>query len=201
MRRRKAAMRRLRRFAFGRSGIQHLEVRMLLSATTAETSGTFAAVDAEYTTYLVLLDEPDTALRSRDPAQLAEQHSAFAAHLDHVFEHSVHVPFDYTNVFNGVALLLTDQQAQQVAEMPTVTMVLPDASSELQGNSAELTGAANVWNGSATGGVGGTFGEGVLIGIIDSGIDFDNASFAAVGPNDGYVHVNPFGDGVYIGMG
>ncbi|MEO2016523.1 MAG: S8 family serine peptidase [Fuerstiella sp.] len=191
----------MRKSVFGGSGIQHLEVRMLLSATTSAISDTFAAVDAEYATHLILFDDPDAAVTPADPAQLAEQHSVFVAQLERIFAHSIDVQFDYTNVFNGLALSLTDLQARQIADMPTVAMVLADASSELQGNSAELTGAPGVWNGSATGGAGGTFGESVLIGIIDSGIDFDNASFAEVGPNDGYVHVNPFGDGVYIGVG
>ena len=194
-------MRRWRKVSSGWSESQPLETRILLSVTTSETLVTFAYADSEYATHLVLFDESESELLSTDPALVAERYSAFVAELEREFEESIDVKFEYTNALNGVALLLTDRQAQQISEMPTISIVLADASSELQGNSAEFTGAPGVWNGSAIGGGPGTFGEGVLIGIIDSGMDFDNASFAEVGPNDGYVHVNPFGDGVYLGVG
>jgi hypothetical protein len=42
-------------------------------------------------------------------------------------------------------------------------------------------------------------GEGIVVGIIDSGINFGSPSFAATDPVDGYVHVNPLGAGVYLG--
>jgi subtilisin family serine protease len=42
-------------------------------------------------------------------------------------------------------------------------------------------------------------GEGMLVGIIDTGINFGHPSFAARG-GDGYVHVNPFGAGHYKGV-
>jgi hypothetical protein len=42
-------------------------------------------------------------------------------------------------------------------------------------------------------------GEGIVVGIIDSGINFGSPSFAATDPIDGYVHVNPLGAGVYLG--
>ena len=45
-----------------------------------------------------------------------------------------------------------------------------------------------------------TNGEGVLVGILDTGINMDHPSFAATGPEDGYVHQNPFGDGVFKGV-
>ncbi len=44
----------------------------------------------------------------------------------------------------------------------------------------------------------GSMGEGVIAGIIDTGINFDHASFADIG-GDGYNHTNPFGSGVYVG--
>ena len=45
----------------------------------------------------------------------------------------------------------------------------------------------------------GTLGEGIVVGIIDTGIDPWNPSFLAVG-GDGYVHTNPLGAGTYIGV-
>jgi subtilisin family serine protease len=41
-------------------------------------------------------------------------------------------------------------------------------------------------------------GEGVIVGIIDSGINMQHPSFAEVG-GDGYEHINPFGQGNFIG--
>src|SRR5690606_4479519 len=55
-------------------------------------------------------------------------------------------------------------------------------------------GAASLWNASPT-----PFrGEGMVIGIIDSGINFGSPAFAAV-DDSGYHHVNPLGSGNYLG--
>ncbi|MEC8224805.1 MAG: S8 family serine peptidase, partial [Pseudomonadota bacterium] len=55
-----------------------------------------------------------------------------------------------------------------------------------------------IWDGtSVPSGIKGK-GEGQIIGIIDTGINSDHPSFAAVGA-DGYEHENPFGAGVYVG--
>ncbi|MFK7804483.1 MAG: S8 family serine peptidase [Anaerolineae bacterium] len=48
-------------------------------------------------------------------------------------------------------------------------------------------------------GLSGSLGAGVVVGIIDTGIDPWNPSFASVG-GDGYVHTNPLGDGTYLGV-
>ena len=44
----------------------------------------------------------------------------------------------------------------------------------------------------------GTMGEGIIIGVIDTGINSSHPSFAAVG-GDGYAHTNPYGTGNYVG--
>ena len=58
-------------------------------------------------------------------------------------------------------------------------------------------GAPSVWDGGATGVA--TKGEGVLVGIIDTGFNMDHPSFADIG-GDGYNHTNPFGAGIYKGL-
>jgi subtilisin family serine protease len=53
-------------------------------------------------------------------------------------------------------------------------------------------------NGEARGDIAGYRGEGVVVGIIDSGINTTHPSFAAAG-GDGYRHLNPLGAGNYKG--
>ena len=57
-------------------------------------------------------------------------------------------------------------------------------------------GAPAVWDDSTNA----TKGEDMVVGIIDSGINFDHPSFAEVGPVDSYVHVNPLGADTFLGV-
>jgi uncharacterized repeat protein (TIGR01451 family) len=44
----------------------------------------------------------------------------------------------------------------------------------------------------------GSMGEGIIVGVLDTGINQGHPSFAATG-GDGYVHTNPYGTGNYLG--
>ena len=61
-----------------------------------------------------------------------------------------------------------------------------------------LIGAEPLRNGTNPGQAVAVQGEGTVIGIIDSGINFGSPSFAAVDPVDGYTHVNPLGAGTFL---
>ncbi|MEE8495256.1 MAG: S8 family serine peptidase, partial [Xanthomonadales bacterium] len=97
----------------------------------------------------------------------------------------------YKNLFNGVALRLTEAQAERVRGLPGVKNLLPNEIHHLETDAGPvLIGAAKIWNGE--GGLPSGQGEGVVIGFVDSGINWDHASFQDPAP-DGYDHSNPLG--------
>jgi len=104
----------------------------------------------------------------------------------------------FTTALNGVSVQMTQKQAIELAKLPEVSHI--QRSRLLQLNSDEgptHIGADKIWDGSATNDVP-YKGEGVLVGIIDTGVNSDHPSFADIG-GDGYDHTNPWGEGVYSG--
>jgi len=102
--------------------------------------------------------------------------------------------FRYDAALNGFAVRLSPAEAALVEDVPGVSRVVKEFHRELLTDAGpEWIGAPGVWTGSATGGAPATRGEGVVVGVIDTGINHDHPSFAEVGPVDGYVHRNPRG--------
>lgn len=104
------------------------------------------------------------------------------------------------HALNGMVVDLTPQEAARIAKLPGVSLV--EAYREYTFNSdtgPAHIGAVPVWTGTNPGATAAFQGEGVVIGILDSGINFGSPSFAAVDPIDGYRHVNPRGAGNYLG--
>ena len=104
--------------------------------------------------------------------------------------------FTYSHAMNGVALKLSASEAQSIATMPGVKAVAPDFKRFLQTNiGPQWIKADLVWNGTATGVP--NRGEGVIVGVIDSGINRAHASFSGAGVNNplggfrGYCNVAP----------
>ena len=104
----------------------------------------------------------------------------------------------FQTAINGFAAVLDDREAARVATLPGVNVVRrARVEHVLTDAGPQWIGATDLWSG-AVPGVAATKGEGVVIGIIDTGINHLHPSFAAVG-QDGYVHTNPYGDGVFRG--
>lgn len=99
--------------------------------------------------------------------------------------------FVYDVVLNGVALELTEEEARKLQTIDGVAAVERERIEFLQDQtSTTLIGAPQVWSGAA--GIA-SRGEGVVVGVVDSGINPTHPSFAAQSPSDGYSHTNPRG--------
>lgn len=106
--------------------------------------------------------------------------------------------FTYSLTRNGFALNLNPEQARKVALLPQVARVEADGVDLLATlETVPQIRAPQIWNASGPGVVG-TRGEGQIIGVIDTGINFDSPAFSA-SPSDGYTYTNPLGAGNYRG--
>lgn len=105
----------------------------------------------------------------------------------------------FSVAFNGFSTQLTQQQAKQLTTIAGVASVTRSKNRPLMSDvGPELIGADAAWSGAATSTGVSAMGEGVIVGIIDTGINSDHASFADIG-GDGYDHTNPWGEDVYAG--
>ncbi|WP_317931898.1 S8 family serine peptidase [Halioxenophilus sp. WMMB6] len=103
----------------------------------------------------------------------------------------------YQAVLNGMAVRMTQAEAERLSTMPGIAKIQRDVEGFLETDRGPTyIGAAQLWAGAVDGIE--AKGEGVVIGVMDSGINGDHPSFAAVG-GDGYEPVNPLGDGVFLG--
>jgi subtilisin family serine protease len=131
---------------------------------------------------------------------LLEQQAGQMVALERMLGRTVAPAHRYTVAANGVAIRVSPAEASRVARLEGVVQVMPDNHRmPLTDAGPSWIGAPDVWDGSAIGTVAGTQGEGIIIGIIDTGINLSHPSFADIG-HDGYDHTNPWGAGNYTGF-
>ncbi|MFV0596879.1 S8 family serine peptidase [Shewanella sp.] len=129
---------------------------------------------------------------------LAEKRASFVAQAQALQGVDVKVSREFSVALNGFVTELTQEQAQRLAKVPGVKRITREKIYELQTFSTPAqTGATTVWSSSALNTLSNK-GEGMVVGIIDTGINHDHPSFAAVG-GDGYKHTNPNGSGKFLG--
>jgi subtilisin family serine protease len=98
----------------------------------------------------------------------------------------------YRHATNGMALKLTQSEAQRLATLPGVVRVRRERTEHILTDAGpQWIGADKLWTGQDSG-IAATKGEGVVIGIVDTGINPTHPSFAATA-GDGYTHTNPRG--------
>lgn len=167
--------------------------------------------------YLVRLDKPSLAaaamggkarvgkpdLRSsasaRHAKELKQQQDTLVDEIEATLGRPVRVAHTYRNVVNAVAVAVNAEEAVALSSLPGVTTVVPDQTLTLDTDTSNgLIQSPAVWEGRTADQVG-TRGEGVIVGVLDTGINPGHPSFAAV-DGDGYQHTNPKGAGNYLGV-
>jgi subtilisin family serine protease len=158
-------------------------------------------------------DIPATDPEVTDAGRLDPRDSATLAYLDHLvgLQHRCvgriaaalgrwpRIVYRYVAVANGIALELTDDEAAAVAGVGGVLRLRPSRDHHPATDAGPaFLGAPAVWDGTVTASLPGSRGEGVVIGVVDTGINSDHPSFSAT-PPDGHVFTNPHGQGVFIG--
>jgi subtilisin family serine protease len=135
--------------------------------------------------------DPNSAASKAYLAYLDTRRAAVETAISTALGRSVTTQFTYRYAFNGFAAAFTETEAKAVAGLPGVEDVQKDFVRELQTDVGPTwIGAPTVWGG--TGGPKATKGEGIVAGIIDTGVNHDHPSFADVG-GDGFNHTNPKG--------
>lgn len=98
--------------------------------------------------------------------------------------------FVYDTTSNGVALELTQDEARALASVPGVAAVEPDFVRKPQTDAGpQWIHASSIWNASAA--TGGNRGEGIVVGIVDTGINSRHPAFDDSGT--GFTITNPRG--------
>jgi subtilisin family serine protease len=117
-------------------------------------------------------DDLDTPTAQVAAAELEAQHDQVLAEENIDGSEKVQ---GYTNALNGFSATLTHEEAERLAANPKVAKVIPDELRQLDTDSSVsylgLTSRGGAWRSGITG-------EGVVVGIIDSGIWPEHPSFA-----------------------
>lgn len=114
--------------------------------------------------------------------------------------------FQFQHAFNGLVLSLSAAEAEQLKTLPEVSLIEAYREDELTTDAGPaLIGAPGIWTGASAPNGFRSKGEGVVIGIIDSGANLGSPSFTDDVPADEvsagvpYSHTNPLGAGNYLG--
>jgi subtilisin family serine protease len=131
---------------------------------------------------------------------LAQEQAQAIAEVNAAIGRSLNVLYTYKAALNGFAAEMTAAEAAAVAKLPSVKYIEREHEYTLDTDAGPAwMGAPGLWDGSETGGLPGTYGEGIIIGVIDTGIDPWNPSFLDIG-GDSYDHTNPWGADTYVGV-
>lgn len=142
--------------------------------------------------------DPTTAASQSYYNYLAGKQQGLLDAMGNAFGREIEAAYQYLYTLNAVAVRISHAEALRAFDMPGVIAVYPDKLEELDTDMGPtLIGADTMWSGDNYPELA-VKGEGIVIGMIDSGINHLHPSFVETG-EDGYTHINPYGANVYHG--
>lgn len=122
--------------------------------------------------------------------QLRTAQNEKVSQISSELKHEVTIEQRFDVILNGVTVSLSAQEAAYVASLPGVKNVIPETINHIDTDAGpEWINADEIWNDTAVPGDNmETQGEGILVGILDTGINFDHPSFAETAVGDSYVY-------------
>lgn len=194
-----------RKHARSASGVQRYiviyEDEPLVHRLTRETGGATASAEstamaAEYGT-----PRPGHRVDARSPRavqvlqRIERRQSDLEAEAAALLGRELKPVHRYRMALNGIATDMTPNEAKRLSRLDGVARVVPDTIEKPHTDAGPpWIGAPAIWNG--VGIPGQSRGEGVVVGLIDSGINWDHLSFQDPGEGGGgqHDHENPLGE-------
>ena len=123
---------------------------------------------------------------------IAERHEDFTREATRLLQRAIIPIQQYRLATNGLAVELSAEDAAILADSPLVKSISKDRIRRLETFAGpEWIGAAQIWSGAS--GFSTSGGENIIVGVLDSGINWDSPSF--IDPTlHGYEHTNPLGE-------
>ena len=136
------------------------------------------------------LDVRSAAARAYE-AYLVDRRAVHVAAIAQAVGHAIEATHAYAITMNGIAATLTPDEARRVAQVAGVLSVRASRAFALDTyRGPAFIGAPSVWSGASVPGGAGTRGEGVVVGVVDSGANGAHPSFAD-DPTCGFDAANP----------
>ncbi|MEM7112635.1 MAG: S8 family serine peptidase [Chloroflexota bacterium] len=149
-------------------------------APLASYDGSIAGLEATSASVLgdAKLDMTSEASLAYSQFLAAEQAKVVSA-MGESLERTIKPVYNYSVAFNGLAVVLSPAEAAEVAKIPAVATVQRDFMRQpMTSTTPAFIGADTIWDGSNVLGGVGSKGEGVIFGVIDTGVWPEHPSFA-----------------------
>jgi subtilisin family serine protease len=112
-------------------------------------------------------------------AQVMREQADHIQAMNRALGHELNVSHYFLVTHSGIAARLTPEEAQTVRGLPGIKSVERERMYHTTTfRSPEFIGADQIWDGTAVPGGSGTKGEGIIIAMLDTGIDVNHPSFA-----------------------